>query len=194
MNFSLSLHLNPTAKILGRDYGVDINRPRASLYVIWKVFHWHTSASTSGTLSSCVYMILNIWMKTEKNNQFGLKTKQKYSFQSPGPWDSACRADLHSPGMRSWGKRRAIKMAKGQRGLLWAGRRFKKNSIVQAKKGYNQKLIWRTWAIKIQTSGVLEVWSLKAMTSVQMKIQQILVTKGGSLRKLKLPASQWILP
>lgn len=100
VSFSLSFHLNPTAKILGRDYGMDINRLRASLYVIWKVFHWHTSASTSGTLSSCVYMILNIWMKTEKNNQFGLKTKQKYRFQCPGPGDSACRANLHSPGMR----------------------------------------------------------------------------------------------
>jgi hypothetical protein len=45
-------------------------------------------------------MILNIWMKIEKNNQFGLKTKQKYRFWCPGPWDCACRADHHSPVMR----------------------------------------------------------------------------------------------
>lgn len=98
--FSLSFHFNLAAKILGRDYEVDINRLRASLYVIWKVFCWHTSASTPGTLSSCVYMILNIWMKIEKNNQFGLKTKQKYRFQCPGPSDCACRADLQSPVLR----------------------------------------------------------------------------------------------
>lgn len=45
---------------------MDINRPGASLYIIWKGFHWCTSVSSSGTLSSCVYMISNIWMKTEK--------------------------------------------------------------------------------------------------------------------------------
>ena len=64
----------------------DINR--ASLYIIWKGFHWCTSVSSSGTLSSCVYMISNIWMKTEKNNQFGLETKQKYKSQCTSSWNT----------------------------------------------------------------------------------------------------------
>lgn len=66
MNFSLSFQLSLIVKTQARDYDIDINRPRASLYIIWKGFHWRTSVSSSGTLSSCVYMIPNIWMKTEK--------------------------------------------------------------------------------------------------------------------------------
>lgn len=98
VNFSLSFQFSLIVKTQARDYDTDINR--ASLYIIWKGFHWCTSVSSSGTLSSCVYMIPNIWMKTEKNNQLGLETKQKYKSQCTGPWNTEHRADLHTPGMR----------------------------------------------------------------------------------------------
>ena len=86
VSFSLFFQFSLIVKTQARDYGTDINR--ASLYIIWKGFHWCTSVSSSGTLSSCVYMISNIWMKTEKNNQFGLETKQKYKSQRTSSWNT----------------------------------------------------------------------------------------------------------
>ena len=65
-------------------------------------------------------MISNIWMKTEKNNQFGLETKQKYKSQCTSSWNTE-----HSiPIPQEWdngAQEGLLEWPGGGEGLLWEG-------------------------------------------------------------------------
>lgn len=157
---------------------MDINKPRASLYIIWEGFHCHTSVSSAGTLSSCVYMISNIWMKTEKI--INLDWKQNRSTNLTALALGILNAEL-IPAPQEWNngaQEGPLKWPKGK-GSFYGKADFKKkkkkkrSSIMQTGDGkkWNQGP-WRTWRIQIlktQTAWNQELWSLKAMILVQLE-------------------------
>ena len=173
VNFSLSFQFSLIAKTQARDYDTDINR--ASLYIIWKGFHWCTSVSSSGTLSSCVYMISNIWMKTAKKSSIwiGNKTEVQISVHWPLEYWTQRRSPhpkneimVHKKG--SWndqgGKGASVGRQTLKRELHYANRRWEgiKPNTVKNMKNTN---------LKESNCGNQELWSLKAIILAQLKTQ-----------------------